>query len=68
MTRKRSTSELCPVCGSASHIHCSHGCQVCDDPENPYPRYASGYCKSCGLILCSTCMEYHVCESETRKS
>ncbi len=51
----------CPVCNSREHIHCSRGCELCDDPKNPHPTFAEKFCYGCRRSLCSICWEEHEC-------
>lgn len=53
--------EACRVCGSTNHVHCSRGCAICDEPDNPQPRYASRFCAGCKRSLCAQCFEDHAC-------
>jgi len=54
-------ADSCPVCGSIYHIHCSLGCAICDEPENPQPRFASRFCHGCKRSLCAQCFKDHTC-------
>lgn len=54
-------AEPCPVCGSRNHVHCSRGCAICDDPNNPHPTFAQTFCAGCKQSLCFQCFEDHTC-------
>jgi hypothetical protein len=51
----------CPVCGSATHVHCSTGCESCDDPSSPHPVFAETFCRRCKQSLCLQCFADHSC-------
>ena len=61
MSEQQFLLELCPVCGSPTHIHCAKGCFNCDDPKAPIPHYSSTWCRKCGQSFCAQCMEKHQC-------
>ena len=64
---REAKAESCPVCGSIFHAHCSKGCAICDDPNNPHPRYASRFCPGCKRSLCADCFNDHTCDLTTEE-
>jgi hypothetical protein len=57
----------CPVCNSKEHIHCSRGCELCDDQKNPHPTFAEKFCHGCRRSLCSVCWDDHECSGGLNK-